>query len=248
MNAVIKATEVSGVATRMFVGDVQVNEIGDQDGSILSLVRAESGRVLFDEQNPEVKKMFDTLTFLTAKSFGMELDEASVDGTRHHLQDHDILVMAHDRQGIAGFASGFFSNDNLFYLHGIAMAPHAKGRGIGRRMVDLLFKSSGMQGITFTTQNPVMFCLLRSICAVTYPNPNEGIPSRLHGSVVAIMQGRNGALDPATGIVRNLYGRCLYPQLPRSNDAAVNAWFVDALEVSAGQTRHAFSFIGLGSR
>ncbi len=238
----------NGISHEMFLGDPDICDFLEPDGIRLTLVTSRDSRIYFDEKNSAAQEVFAELTVLTAHSFGMELDETSSDGTLHHLQDHDVLVMLHDEKGIAGFASGFFSKDGLFYLHGIAIAPRAKGRGAARRMVRIMLNVSGTAGITFTTQNPVMFCLLRSICTATYPASEHGIPAHLHKQVISLMQGRNGTLDPFTGIVHNLYGRCLYPQLPESRDPAVNEWFAKALNVSAGQTRNAFVFVGQGSK
>lgn len=238
----------NGIPQELFLGNPDICEFSEPDGIVLTLVTSRAGRIYFDEKNPTAQEVFTELTLLTAHSFGMELDETSNDGTLHHLQDHDVLVMLHDEKGIAGFASGFFSMDGLFYLHGIAIAPRAKGRGAARRMVNLMLGVSGTTGITFTTQNPVMFCLLRSICATTYPTSEHSIPAHLQKQVIAVMQGRNGTLDPVTGIVHDLYGRCLYPQLPESRDSAVNSWFAEALNVSAGQTRNAFVFVGQNPR
>lgn len=233
---------------QMFLGDTQIKEEQHQDGTVTALMTAHGGgRVLFNEENPDTRRIFTELTVTTTHSFGGELDESSRDGTLHHVQDHDELVILYDKQGPAGFASGF-SREEFLYLHGIAIAPRAKGFGAARRMVDTLRKASGVQGITFTTQNPVMFCLLRSVCADAYPNPQYGVPEHLQPQVTAFAQDRPGSLDPTTGIIRNLYGRCLYPELPESKDSAVNAWFTQALEVSEGKTRHAFIFVGHGFR
>lgn len=233
---------------QMFLGDVQIKESQHQDGTVTVLVTAhEGGRVLFNEENPDTRQIFTELTVTTTHSFGGELDESSRDGTLYHVQDHDELVILYDRQGPAGFASGF-SQGEFLYLHGIAIAPRAKGLGAGRRMVEALRKASGRQGITFTTQNPVMFCLLRSICADAYPNPEYGVPEHLQPQVAMLAHDRPGSLDATTGVIRDLYGRCLYPELPESKDAAVNTWFAKTLEVSEGKTRHAFLFVGHGLR
>ena len=143
------------LTARLFLVGTEVHEFAREDGTTISLVVSPSKQVFFDEKHPDTLDIFAELTLLTANSFGTELDEHSIDGTVQHLQGVDGLVILQDQQGIAGFASGFFAKEGLFYLHGVAIASRAKGHGNARHMVELLWRMSGMENIAFTTQNPV---------------------------------------------------------------------------------------------
>jgi hypothetical protein len=232
----------------MFQGATHLTEVVFRnDMSAVLVTGAEGKKVVFDEENPDAKRLLAELAETIARSFCKELDESMKAGATRHLQNHDSLVILYDKHGPAGFASGF-SKEELLDLHGIAIAPRAKGSGAARIMLNLLRSASGAKGITFTTQNPVMFRLLRSICTTTYPNPQGNVPEVLQSHITMLTQGRPGLLSPATGVIRDLYSHCLYPVLPESRDLVVNEWFSRMLETYEGRTRNAFIFLGQGFR
>jgi hypothetical protein len=218
-------------------------------GVTISLVRpnAEGKLLFFDETKEIVQHLFSVFTKMTAGSFGIPLDESKDDGTRQHVQGVDALMIAHSGENVLGFASGFFPREEITYLHGVAIAPEAKGCGVGLRLVKALVETSGLKNLAFTTQNPIMYCLLRDISQHVYPSPeDQSVPLRLHDRTCRLMQDRSGVFEPATGISRNLYSKCLYASLPESSDHAVNRWFEDSLKAERGNTRDAFCFIGEG--
>jgi hypothetical protein len=176
------------------------------------------------------------------------LDEKSDDGTRAHLQNVNGLAILHQDKHVLGFASAFFPKEDLFYLHGVAIASSIKGRGAARALVEALRRSSGSGDMSFTTQNPSMFCLLQSMCERVYPNPNEAMPVHLQTKAKRLMERRAGTFDSSSGVAKNLYGRCLYPHIPASRDDSINEWFSSKLNIRENQTRHAFLFIGEGVR
>lgn len=221
-------------------------EVSRKNGISVAVIHEGIGEVEFDEDRPFVSRMIGELSAMTAASFGMPLDETSNDGTRAHIQGVTGLAVLHDSARLLGFASGKFPKEGMFYLHGVAISPLVKRRGGARALTEALWKRSGLDEVSFTTQNPVMFCLLRSMCKEVYPNPNERLPFVLEERAKALVQGRAERFDAEYGVLENLYGRCLYERLPESNDASVNQWFAKSLQVKGQQTRHGFLFIGRG--
>jgi GNAT superfamily N-acetyltransferase len=232
-----------------FPADTHCDEVWKGGDFSVVLVRQRNGRkTVLDESIPSVQGLIAELSALTARSFGMPLDESSSDGTRAHLQGVDALALLYEGQRVVGFASGFFPRAGMFYLHGIAVAPEAKGKGTASVLVKTLWAESGLDEIAFTTQNPIMFALLRSLAKTVYPNPRENIPSHLQMKATELMQGRPGTFNPATGGARNLYNRCLYNAIPKSSDEEVDRWFGFALGIRQWQTRHALLLLGEGKK
>ncbi len=223
-------------------------EIPHQGEISVAVIHKKGDRLQFDEDKPFIRQMISELSSVTAEGFGSPLDEKSNDGTRAHIQRVTGLSVLHDSRNLLGFASGIFPREDFFYLHGVVVSPTAKGRGGARALVRALLEPSGLDEVSFTTQNPVMFCMLRSLCKDVYPNINATIPPCLHPRAAELVRGRADTFDNENGILRNLYGRCLYPELPVSSDEAVNKWFSQSLNVNDRQTRDGFLFIGQGVR
>lgn len=205
-------------------------------------------RVAFTEPSNQefTDNLIDTMKIVAAESFGVEPKNKSRDGIRNHVITVDSLAILHQQNKMVGFASSkLFPLDDTFYLHGVAVVPHLKGRGVGAMLVRTLADRSGLKRIAFTTQNPLMFCLLRSLLAKIFPSPEERVvPSQLREVGKRLVFGRSGNFDPSTFIIRCLYGNCLYDSLPHTRDVNVNRWFIDALNVVNGVTRDGFLFIG----
>ncbi|MDP4000650.1 MAG: GNAT family N-acetyltransferase [bacterium] len=218
------------------------------DQGEFSISTLDNPKVTFAEPGNQefTDDLIDMMQVIVAESFGVEPKNKSRDGIRNHVITVDSLAILHQQNKIVGFASSkLFPLDDTFYLHGVAVAPHLKGKGAGAMLVRTLADRAGLKRIAFTTQNPLMFCLLRSLLAKIFPSPGEKmVPSQLREVGTRLVFGRSGNFDPVTFIIRYLYGNCLYDSLPISRDVNVNRWFTDALNVVNGITRDGFLFIG----
>ena len=214
-------------------------------------VLTEPRTILSANENKEfVNKIIDDLQAITAGSFGTKLEEQSSDGVRDHVINVDGLSFLHDGDELLGFASSkLFPEQGIFYLHGIAIARHFKGKGSGVALTKSLMDVVRLPLIAFTTQNPIMFRLLRSLSVATFPSPAlKEIPEHLQSVGKGLVNGRSGHFDPTTFVVRELYGRCLYGTIPNCGDPLVDHWFAETLAIKNGLTRNAFLFIGDGKR
>ncbi|MEX0917424.1 MAG: GNAT family N-acetyltransferase [Candidatus Paceibacterota bacterium] len=208
------------------------------------LVTAPDQSLVWDTAVPFVQKMVREITEFTVESFGGELDEASADGIRAHIQNIDAFAIASSRGQIQGFAAGKFLDKSFFHLHGVAVRHSTKNKGVAKLLVQHLWGNSNLPQMCFTTQSPVMFCLGRSLVTEIFPNTTTGIPSSLQKDAKKLLGGRDEGFCPESGVVSNLYGRCLYPQIPLSNNPDVNTWFAEALGIQDSKTRNGFLFIG----
>lgn len=203
--------------------------------------------MMLDPENAEsVDHLIEDLQIITAESFGTELETKSDDGVRNHVVNVDSIAFLHDHDKILGFASSkLFPEEKLFYLHGVATARSFKCKGVGNKLICTLMEAANLYRIAFTTQNPIMFCLLRSLCKKVYPNPeSKEVPVNLKELGIKLISERPGKLDPRTFVITELYDRCLYDKIPDSNDKCVNQWFQTVLNVKNGLTRDGFLFIG----
>lgn len=179
---------------------------------------------------------------LVAESFGGELHNHNGD-VRDHLLNVDGLAFIHNDSRIFGFAScKHYLNEDVFYLHGVAIRPEIKNKGAGRELVARLMADSGLGQIAFTTQNPIMYRLMRSMCGTVTPNPEQDSSNKKLG--VLLTAGRNGIFDSDTSVLHGCYDRCLYPQLPSSGDQKIDDWFSAMLNVRNGVSNDSILFIG----
>ena len=208
----------------------------------VSILKRDGGQVAFDEGLEVTQLVMQELSSIAASGFGIPRDNR---GVHSHVQDVDALLLLHDNTKILGFASALFPREGFLYLHGIVLSPEVKGKGGAGLLVRSLLSVCDCRDMAFSTQNPVMFCLLRSICHAVYPSPevNE-VPEHFWPRLIKLLDGRSGILDPKTGVRLNAYSQCLYPQIPESNDSSVNEWFSEKLMIEDGKTNNGFLFIG----
>lgn len=188
-----------------------------------------------------------SLCAMVNQSFGTDLENDGDDGIRNHVVNVDLIAFVHDDEQVMGFASAKLlpKNDTTMHLHGVAIGDEFKGLGLAKRLVRMLLTIGEFQYLTCTSQNPVMFNLLSSVCEKVYPSiAGEGIPNEIVLLGKSSIVGRSGTLDPETFIIKDLYEKCLYQSLPRSKVAGVNDWFDSSLGVKDGTTRDGFLFVG----
>jgi len=215
-------------------------------GATISVLDNPAG-LLGDPAHTEiVDHLIADLQKITAESFGVELDTKTDDGVKNHVVNAGSIAFLHDRGQVLGFASSkLFLKEEVFYLHGVATAQSSKCRGVGKKLIHTLADMAGLRRIAFTTQNPIMYCLLRGLCTKVFPQPeNKEVPLYIRKFGNILIAGRPGSIDPKTFVVKELYGRCLYDEIPDSRDGSVNQWFKTALNVENGSTRNGFLFIG----
>lgn len=200
---------------------------------------------------PQISRYFNglsaSLCVVVNQSFGTDLENDGDDGIRNHIVNVDSIAFIHNNEQVMGFASAKLlgKNNTVLHLHGVAVDDEFKGRGFAKRLVSGLLIVGGFTHLTCTSQNPVMFSLLSSVCDKVYPSIGEAkIPSEIISLGENSIIGRAGTLDPKTFIIKDLYEKCLYQSLPRSKVDAVNDWFDSSLGVKDGTTRDAFLFVG----
>lgn len=222
---------------------VLTTNLGDFSISVLNNPRPP---LIARENEKFVDRLVSKLHALSAESFGVELEKKSIDGIRRHIIDVAGLAFLHKHNEVLGFASSkLFPDDECFYLHGIGVTHSFKGEGASTNLVKALWNLTTLPKIAFTTQNLIMFCLLKKLCASVYPSPEAQIvPKFLHNLGMRLVSGRRGELDRATFVIRQLYRKCLYNKIPECRDPSVNQWFAEALKITAGITHDAFLFVG----
>lgn len=183
---------------------------------------------------------------VTLSGFSQIESERSYEDVKDHANDDALALSVIDDQ-VVGFASvRILPEIGTFFLHGIAIHADFQNKKVGRRTLDALLKKIDLPRVALTTQNPRMLCLLRSLVTTSYPSPEApllSIADQAYGQ--QLVGGRSGKFDPTTFISKDLYSHCLYPQIEDSNDALLNAWFKQSLEIKEGQTKHGFLFYGI---
>ncbi len=216
------------------------------NGAMISIL-PEPKLALTSEKHVEfVDQLISKLETLTSGSFGRELENHTQDGVRCHVENVESLAFLHDDDEVFGFASSkLFPDHGVFYLHGVAMAENSKWKGGGRALMRTLMNISKLNRIAFTSQNPIMYSLLRKLCERVYPDPKEHhVPASLHELGHELIKGRPGEFDCSTFIATDIYGRCLYDSIPKAKDTMANDWFARSLNIMNGNSRNAFLFIG----
>ncbi len=201
----------------------------------------------FSAQTEIVNLVIGEITTFTVNSFACELDESSNDGVYRHVVDASRLIVLHSDDEILGFAAEkSLGVKEIMYLHGVAVSDKAKGFGVGRTLIETLLTCSVKQHLAFTTQSPVMFCVARALLnGKINPTPlKKLVTTELTEIGRRLIKERPGTFEPHEFVVRNLYGDCLYPQIPQSNDQLANNWFSDSLRIDKGVTRDGFLFVG----
>lgn len=197
---------------------------------------------------PYSNGLMDDMQRLATVSFGAEFDESSQDGVREHILGADIIAILYSEKSILGFASAKrmeVEGEKIFYLHGIVIATEHKGNGGSKKLIETLSQLCEANKIALTTQNPVVFCLLNSLCDKVFPSPfDKSVPQEIRGLGGKLIEGRQGKFNPQTFVVNGLYDKCLYGGLPQSRRKEVNSWFSEALEVERGLTTNGFLFVG----
>lgn len=204
--------------------------------------------VFTNPQNLEyIDGLVGNLCAMINESFGVELEDKSDDGVLNHVANVDSIAFVHNDKRVLGFASTKLipGNHEVFYLHGVAIAVEVKRYGCAKMLIKELLKLSDYSKIVFTSQNPIMFSLLSSMCKKVYPSmDNKSVPDHIGALGNVAINGRPGKFNTETLVARDIYGRCLYPSLPKSESAEVNQWFNDVLTAKDGITRNAFLFVG----
>lgn len=215
-------------------------------GPYISVVERKNDSQLFNPEYAIDGQILKKMTELAIGAFSLPGSTYSLEDMLDHVEKVSGVVFLYSEGELIGFASAIYPRSGFFYLQGVAVAPHMSGKGYALELVRLLFKSSGLNEIALNTQNPRIFCLLRSLCHNVYPSPTLLVPERFNKRVSAIVAGK--ALSLETGVRENLYSHCLYEQIPQSGDEVVDRWFSDALSIVDGKTSSGFLLIGEGIR
>jgi hypothetical protein len=181
-----------------------------------------------------------------ARAFSVPLSEGFYRDVLEHVVSADMLAVALVEKEVVGFASvKDLAELDTFFLHGIAIDPIHHKLGAASQMLDVLLSESSRSRIAFTTQNPKMFCLLRSKAETCFPSPeSQTVDKREWGYTTKLMLGRRGEFNPETSVATSLYSECLYPSILPSVDNGVNEWFNHSLEIKEGRTRNGILLCG----
>jgi hypothetical protein len=199
------------------------------------------------------ESFFEKLVFqadnVVSRSFGACLE--GCDSTREHLLDIDAVSFAYSEEKILGFASAkVIPKKKLFFLHGVVVDPEIKAMGVGGFLVKSLLKDNDdndFDWISFTTQNPVMFQFLKSLCnGNVIPSPDGiSVPENLKSLAKELIKNREGIFNEETLVIEGLYKKCLYDEIPTSSDTSTQNWFEESLCFDENRkSNHGFLFFG----
>jgi ribosomal protein S18 acetylase RimI-like enzyme len=204
----------------------------------------------FETERDSFERMVQEADLVVSESFGSHLTGG--EGTRSHLLGVDCISVVHQDGRIRGFASvKIYPTENILYLHGIVVHPDLKGMGIGRALLKTLIDHTKTGWLAFTTQNPVMYMMLRSICKTsTFPSHKRPVvPPFLAPIAKELVKGRDGTFHEDTFVIHDLYKHCLYGAMPRTSDESVQSWFDQSLRLDDdGKSRDGFLFLGHRAR
>ncbi len=195
----------------------------------------------------ENKELVHQIRVIVANSFGVEFENQSLKGIRDHIVSVDICALGYIDNELMGFASVKLLHEmNILYLHGISVLAKVQAKGIGSKLLSNLINHCGNRRIALTTQNPVMYSFLSKFCQNIFPSLERSlkVPKRVHEIGRKLIKGRRGIFDSETFIVKGLYTRCLYGQIPQSKDSLVNKWFNESLEICDGSTLNGVLILG----
>ena len=216
-----------------------------KDGTMIAFVdKMEELSKIVNENEFVLDHFHDT----TADAFGVENKKENRDGVRDHVLNVSAIAVCYNKSTILGFASiKQLANQNVFYLHGIAMRLALQGKGIGDAMIQgLLSKNQGWKFVTLTTQSPIVYCLIKRYCSDLFPSLNhQPIPRDLQEIGADLMKQRKGDFDPVKFVSHNLYSKCLYGHgIPMSRDKELNCWFEKSLRITEGMSNDGLLLLG----
>lgn len=192
--------------------------------------------------------VLDAFNDATASAFGAENRDEGHDGVREHVLNVRSIAVCYSESDILGFASiKHFEGLDVFYVHGIVTRSELQGSGVGYKMIKgLLTSIQKPRFISLTTQNPVVYYMIKQYCSSIFPSPEYSfIPKYIQDIGIKLMKHRQGEFDSTTFMSRNLYSRCLYGKgVPVSRDEELNQWFGKSLGVESGESNDGFLLIG----
>jgi len=213
----------------------------ERDGC--SIISVDDTRSVFcqDESIPVI----EAARVIAADGFGVDIQSQSLEGIRDHLINVSACAFVCLGE-LMGFASiKIFDELDVLYLHGIAMRTDCQLKGLGKRLLQEIINLYPKSKISFTTQNPVMYDVLSSLCCRAYPSPQDHVvPAYLQELGTQLMAGRRGKFNKETFVTEGLYQKCLYDTIPQSRNSSTDQWFQHALGMENRKTKNGFLFIG----
>jgi len=204
------------------------------------------------------KSLLEVFRFATADAFG--LDSFMIDDVRRHVLEPDYLAIARNSGGdLVGYASASQKDSpSYLYLDGVAITKGQQNKNLARTLIRALVKHCKAETVAFTTQNPLLFSSVKPLFKSVFPSPPDpavpkpvgeadpAIPELVRKIAKSIMRRRSGELNPSTLVVRKLYRKCLYRQIPEYNVPEVRSWFEKQLRICDGRTRDGFVLVCQG--
>lgn len=184
--------------------------------------------------------LISQITSVVNDGFGKQGDEKDIEA---HVFDSESIGLAYEGSRLMGFATvQNYSEINLCYLHGVAVA--VTGKGVGSLLVRHMCLESGMDLLGFTTQNPAMYLSAKKYTTEIYPNSNNFVSKDIVSIARKITIHRQGVFRDDL-VIEDLYSDCLYPQIPVPQDQQLWKWWKDKLSLDVtGKGRNGFVCIG----
>ncbi len=233
--------------SRYFLHDAAQTHVRLAQGHCIDVFDADGITSASTGRESDLEVVLAQLAEIVSASFGVSQSAEKSHGIRDRILNVDGLAIWHGGGQLHGFASmKAFPELRTCYLHGVSVRNESKGIGgslhLARAVIALMPDAAYF---AFTTQNPVMYCLMTKVARRTFPNPDRPtVPARFSDLGRQLIKGRRGTFDVETFVNRELYTQCLYPTLPRSRSHIANDWFDDSLDVKSGRTTDGFLFIG----
>ncbi|GEM_PF-6061172 len=230
------------VNLEMFFKNEQVKTVG----SNIRCALVENPAALFNSEDGDT--VAELIHLVIAQAFGKDPEGKNTGEIRAHIKKIArvaVLYRGDEKNEVIGFSSaGIFDQHHLMYLNRIAVDNRVRENGMGRVLLETLEDHIALPHCALTTQNPVVFNLMRKKYARIFPSPNESMtPSRLHDLGSDLVKNRYKLFDQHTFVITDLYDECMYPCIPDSHDSEVDHWFKKTLHVIDGRTRNGFLFI-----
>src|SRR3989338_8223295 len=182
---------------------------------------------------------------IAADSFGVEIEDKSLEGIRDHVIHVDVCALGYINKVLIGFASVRILHElDILFVHGIAVLMDEQTKGAGSKLLKALIEHYTKNRLAFTTQNPVMYDVIKKFCRDVYPSLEQKGPEKIQGIGCKLMEGRRGVFNPRTFVSQNLYSCCLYDSIPLSKKQFVNEWFDRVLRIQNRITSDGILLIG----
>lgn len=193
--------------------------------------------------NKKVRKkgeLVDELTKIARNAFGTQITKEDV---RNHIIPVSTMALAKLGKDIIGFATTDFyrvEDYGVIYLVGTCVLREHQRNGVFSQLLDIVlkeetFKHEEAKIFVTRTQNPVLYKSVNKFLDEIYPNNDNTCNKKEY-----LKLGERFAREILDGklsdnfVMKGAYGRCMYDEIPRSEDTSVNSLFDKLLDYNDG--------------